>query len=192
MGSTNGVRQRCRVRILALTLLATACSTTWAQQPDSLKAGFVLNFLKFTEWPNLPKTATNTPITLAVIATPELAGIFTAALDGKTLHGRRLEARAIPPEIAATNTSLACHALYISSAAISAWPGIRKNLAERPILTISDAPRFCEAGGMLNLYEKDNRFRFSANQEAANPTGLKLRSELLKLATIVKSERDTP
>ena len=56
------------------------------------------------------------------------------------------------------------------------------------MLTICEAPGFCEQGGMLNLYEEDHRIRFEANPAAADQAGLKLRSTLLTLATIVKTK----
>ena len=56
------------------------------------------------------------------------------------------------------------------------------------MLTICETPGFCTQGGMLNLYQEDQRIRFEANPAAADKARLKLRSTLLTLATIVKTE----
>ena len=56
------------------------------------------------------------------------------------------------------------------------------------MLTIGDSPGFCAAGGMLNLFEQDDRIKFEANPETASRAGLKMRAELLKLATIVPTK----
>jgi hypothetical protein len=194
MGSTFSFRRAWRIGTLALALVATAPFTARAQEADEVKAGFVINFLKFTDWPDLSTTNTNAPITLAIIATPALTATFTSVLAGTKVHGRTLHVRTINPDEVTTNAPLPCHALYIAPEAMSAWPDIRANLSRRPILTISDAPRFCEVGGMLMLalLEKEKRYRFSANPSAATLAGLKLRSELLKLATIVKTEEEAP
>jgi hypothetical protein len=49
-------------------------------------------------------------------------------------------------------------------------------------LTISDTPGFVQAGGIIELKLRAGRIRFDINQGAARQVGLKLSSQLLKLA----------
>jgi hypothetical protein len=53
-------------------------------------------------------------------------------------------------------------------------------------VTVGDTPGFGEAGVMLNLYvSNDRRVRFEANTSAAARAGIRLHSQLLRLARIV-------
>jgi hypothetical protein len=54
------------------------------------------------------------------------------------------------------------------------------------ILTVSDMPQFSERGGMVQFVVEDKRVRFEVNLTAAQNVGLTLRSELLRVATVVK------
>jgi hypothetical protein len=55
----------------------------------------------------------------------------------------------------------------------------------RPVLTIGDTDGFAQAGVILNLYTFDQRVRIEANTTAAARAGLRLSSQLLRLARIV-------
>ncbi len=64
------------------------------------------------------------------------------------------------------------------------WP-VRKPLAAERVLTISDNDAFCIDGGIVQLVLSGNRVRFRINQANAQAHGLKLSSQLLKMAEIV-------
>jgi hypothetical protein len=59
---------------------------------------------------------------------------------------------------------------------------------ELPVLTVSDARGFAQAGGMIELYEDNGRMRFAINIDTLQKSGVKLSSRLLDLARIVKNE----
>ena len=58
------------------------------------------------------------------------------------------------------------------------------------VLTVSDAPRFAERGGMLGLVVREGRLAFDANAEAIRQTRLKVSSKVLRLARIVETTED--
>jgi YfiR/HmsC-like len=53
---------------------------------------------------------------------------------------------------------------------------------------VSDIPHFSERGGMIQFIPEGGRIRFEVNLEAADEAGLKLSSELLKVAVAVRRE----
>lgn len=59
-------------------------------------------------------------------------------------------------------------------------------LGQTPVLTVSDAPGFVQAGGMIGLKLRGGRIGFDINHGAARATGLVLSSQLLKLADEVR------
>ena len=163
-----------------------------AESPDGLKAAFVLNFVKFAEWPAAAPSNTHAALVIAAIGNDPLAVEIKTILNGKLAQGRKVEVQLYRDVADWKQCGLPCQALFVTVAAYAVWDEIRGALVGRTVLTMGDAPGFCAAGGMLNLYEKENRIRFEANPEAAEKEGLKLRAELLKLATIVKPEKVAP
>ncbi len=59
------------------------------------------------------------------------------------------------------------------------------------ILTVSDMEQFAEHGGMIALTVEDQKVRFSVNIAAVERSGLKMGSQLLKLARIVTDKTRT-
>lgn len=170
-------------------VLALSPVTAGAQQAEAVRAAFVLNFLKFAEWPAAAK-ADSTALVIAALGDDAQAAALRVGLDGKEIQGRRVSVRVFSDADQWRREGQDCQALYITPAAVAAWQGLRAEVTALPVLTISEAPGFCEQGGILNLYEEDHRIRFQANPGAADHAGLKLRSTLLTLATIVKTKGD--
>ena len=64
-----------------------------------------------------------------------------------------------------------------------------EELKGAPVLTVGDGESFAEVGGTIGLFVEDGRMRFAINPNAAHRAGLRLSSQLLKLAKIVKEGR---
>lgn len=168
--------------------LAVAPAGAGAQQAEAVRAAFVLNFLKFAEWPAAATPDSATTLNIAALGDDAQAAALRAGLEGKEIQGRRIAVQVYRDADQWRREGQDCQALFITPAAADAWNGLRAEIAARPVLTICEAPGFCEQGGMINLYEEDHRIRFEANPGAADHAGLKLRSTLLTLATIVKTK----
>jgi hypothetical protein len=173
--------------LLAL-YLAVSPVIAGAQQAEAVRAAFVLNFLKFAEWPAAAATDSSAALVIAALGDDAQAAALQAGLDGKEIQGRRIAVRVFSDAEQWRREGKGCQALYITPSASEVWRELRGEVASQPVLTICEAPGFCEQGGMLNLYEDDHRIRFEANPGAADQAGLKLRSTLLTLATIVKTK----
>jgi hypothetical protein len=181
---------RCGRLLIAVALsLAGAWPgpAAWAQpapaEENAVKAAFVYNFAKYTDWPD---DLWNKSATLRVCTGGERGGFSqaVAALESKPpVRGKAIEARLLSrPEDAA-----GCHILVIAGRTKMAdWTrGVR--LA--PVLTIGDGEGFAAGGGHIGLYAEGEKLKFEINQEAAQRSGLKLSSQLLKLARLVKDEQ---
>ena len=75
--------------LLSISLWALASSFAMAAQEETLKAAFVLNFLKFVEWPEPKPAKTNVTLTVAVIGNDPISPTLKTILDGKSVQGRR-------------------------------------------------------------------------------------------------------
>ncbi len=150
----------------------------------AVKAAFVYNFAKFTEWPPGTFGSQTTPIELCFYDN-SLAPAALAQLREKRIGARIVVIRQfedIPP-------SGVCHVVYIGGQVDGTKLRDIIQYGEKShVLTVSDAPRFAEEGGHIGLYSADNRLRFRINLEAARSSHISLSARLLQLAVIVEKQ----
>jgi hypothetical protein len=79
-----------------------------------------------------------------------------------------------------------CHILFIGYSAKDHLTELFKFVHKKPVLTISDMQGFANRGGMINFRRVKNYIRFEINAKAAQQAGLKISSQLLKLAIIIE------
>jgi hypothetical protein len=142
----------------------------------ALKAAFVYQLPKFTEWPP-PAIAPGSPFSLCVLGEAVVSEAFERMVKGRDYGGRRIAVSRLAPGA----TALGCHALYVAQGAT----GVQSVLAEvreRPVLTISDIDGFTKLGGITQLYFDSGQLRLFIDTAAANRAGLKISSRLLKLS----------
>lgn len=168
--------------LLALAVFA-ALPTAQAQTVSDeyrLKAAFIYRFPQFVDWPARALDGRRT-IDLCVLAPNPFGSVLNELVDGETLGGRALVVRQVDsPALFDT-----CQLLFLPGASL-ARRAVLQRVESLPVLTVSDAPRFLEEGGIVQLRLVDNRVRFDINASAANRAGLRLSSQLLRLAVNVR------
>jgi hypothetical protein len=168
-----------------LCLLAhTGREAAAADQPvdaGQMKAVFVVNFLRFVDWPPANVAPAPAPLVVAVLGDRAFIENLRDYAAGQSISGHAIEVKAIErPEDAR-----GAHVLFIGASESANVPAIVKMAETCALLTIGDTDGFARAGVILNLYTVDQRVRIEANPAAANRTGLRLSAHLLRIARIV-------
>ena len=148
-----------------------------------IKAAYLYNFAKFVEWPAEELADPSLPLSVCIYGKDP----FGAALDSikdKTVKGRKL----VISRSSEINKLEGCHILFISPSEKNNLSVILKKLRDMHILTVSDMEGFASNGGMINLNKVENKIRLEINLDAAEISGLKMSSKLLKLAKIIKGK----
>lgn len=171
---------RLSARLLLCTALAAAAlpgGSAGAERVDEdiLKAGFVLNFAKFTDWP--AEALENGELRICSIGIEPLSGQLTA-LRGRHAKGKELNVRLGAPP----SEWHRCHVLFMDAANHHFVLGTTRRLGLQAVLTVGDGDGFVQAGGMIGLKLQAGRIRFDVNLEAARRAGLVLSSRMLTLA----------
>ncbi len=147
----------------------------------TIKAAFVYNFAKFVEWqPDSPAGAPGDMKICTAGVDPELA-TTVAALAGKPVQTRTV---AVRRDIKVADLD-ACQILLLGSGARALADAAR---GKTGLLTISDVRGFAAAGGVIELFAEDGRMRFEINVRAAQRAGLRISSQLLKLAKVTPEQ----
>lgn len=145
---------------------------------QEIKAGLLYNFLKYTDW---PQSSAQAPMTVCILGNDPFSG-FLNPMAGRTVNQREIMLRHLK-DISEADV---CQLLFINADEKHRWPQLKKLLAGRPILTVSDFPGFAMEGGMIEFGRKDNRIQALMSLSAATSSGLHIQERLLRLVTLVR------
>jgi hypothetical protein len=175
-------RRRCIATALAVCLCGAASAPAAAQTTAStLKAAFLYNFAKFTEWP-ADALAPAQRLSLCIMGDTSVADALEQTIQGRQVEGHELTVRMVK----ATESIRTCHLLYAGGLDAQRSAQLLQLLHGAPVLTVADSDRFAESGGVAQLILEGDRMRFAINVTSARKARLTLSSKLLNLAKIVK------
>jgi hypothetical protein len=149
-----------------------------------IKAAFLLNFTKFTEWPAPEAVApatpnAPTPFSICVLGVDPFGAALDQIVAGEVVNGSKIVVRRInagvPPE---------CGLVYVSTAAKDVAQTLKS--IGPGVLTVGEGDSFLDEGGMIAFVIDDRRVRFNINRTAAQRAGLGLSSRLLNVARSVR------
>jgi hypothetical protein len=179
-------RRRRRSAGLAAAAFLLFCSPGRAQDvtESSLKAAFLYNFAKFTEWPRdvLPATGS---FTACVLGDTPVRESLQRTVSGRVLSGRAIAVS----DVQLDGELRSCHLLYVSGRTGARTSAVVAALGDAPVLTISELDGFTQLGGIVQLFVANGQMRFNLNLAAARHVRLVLSSKLIVLAAHV---RDNP
>lgn len=160
---------------LALAIsLAVAMPSTFGEvtSESQLKAAYLVNFLKYVEWPG-----TRTTINICLFGRDSL-GPYLANYEGRQIAGRELHIRRVSsPEQLAD-----CQELFIPETEEARISAVLRWVDRQAILTVSDSETFTRDGGAIALIRNEGRLQFDINNDAINRANLKASSQMLRLA----------
>jgi hypothetical protein len=177
-----GIRWRRRVpHLLGLMVLLWASLTAHAQTSMSesqVKAQFLLNFVKYVDWPS----GGSTSVIIGILGHDNLTDDLQSAAEGKSINGREI----VIKHLSADDALNGCAILFISSSENSRLDEILSKTSVLPILTVGENESFLQKGGIINFMLKDGKIRLAINLKVAQQVKLQISSKLLNVADVVK------
>jgi hypothetical protein len=150
-----------------------------------VKIGFIYNFANFVTWPE--EAFKNRHDTLVLcFASDDPSSDVLFKLDSKIIKGRKVRVTPYRED----NCLEQSHIFFFGTQDREFIQKVLNLTKGRSILTIGEVEGFTRMGGIINFFMERNRLRFQVNIGAANRAGLKLSSQLLGSAQIVKEEHD--
>ncbi len=149
-----------------------------------IKAAFLYNFIRYTTWPKEALGKKEAPIELMVVGKDPFGPILTATFRDKKLHGRSVVIRHVKD----APKKLTAHLIFACGLDEKQKVALIKACAGLPILLIGDESGLAEQGACASFFVKHNKVRFEVNNEVTKASKLTISSQLLKLATIVKTK----
>jgi hypothetical protein len=155
-----------------------------AEKPTEyeVKSAFLFHFARLTEWP-APAMPAGEPFVVAVVGHDPFGTALDRVLEGQSVQGRPLVLRrAATPEALPERP----HILFVAAERAEA-SRILRHFRDQPVLTVGEMDGFGELGGVVNFFVTgEGRIRFEINVRQAEAKGLRISSQVLKLARIVR------
>jgi hypothetical protein len=201
-------RPRCDLSWLRLAcLLGLALALPWAGAPPAaaqerrlqaadVEAAYLVNFLRYTQWPAQRFASPDAPLVVTVVGPAEVAGRLRAvAAAAGPIDGRAVEVHNLPSPRGSLDTPLDSerdreaaqllrhsHLVYFHDGAAPLHPRVLADLWGQPVLTVGNSRGFAARGGMLGLVRNGGNIVFEANPGAIRNSGLVVSAKVLKLA----------
>ena len=144
-----------------------------------IKAAFLFRIAQFMEWPTNRFRSISEPISLSVLGKDPFGEALENVLANQKIGERSIVIQRQADAVALTN--LHCHILFISASAVETEK-IVANFRTSATVTVGEGEDFTRKGGHVRLYLHENRLRFEINIAAFERSGLKLHSQVMKLA----------
>jgi hypothetical protein len=159
-----------------------AAVTAQITRPEyELKAAVVSKFPEFTEWPEDLLNNRRT-IDLCVVQPNPFGQVLNDLVAGEILRGHALVAR----DVSDPRNMASCQLLFVPSRSSTDLEEVLASVKNLPVLTIGESTDFLDRGGIVSVRVVEGRVRFEVNLDAANRAGVRLSSQLLRLAQRVR------
>lgn len=156
----------------AIGLLPIPAARADGASEAQLKAAYLVNFLKYVDWP-----AGSAGATICVYGRDNLIP-HLRVYEGKSILGQEIRIR----RVTQSDQLADCQELFIPDADGDQAVTLFKWIGRQSVLTISDSPSFIPQGGAITLTRVDNRLVFDVNMSAITRAGLKINPQMLRLA----------
>jgi hypothetical protein len=143
-----------------------------------VKAAFLLNFVRFVEWPAMPAAQAKDPISICIVGDDPFQGYLDRVVQGESVNGRPITVRRVP------RWQEGCGVLFVSSSEREPL----KPIGQTPpgVLTVGESSGFLSDGGMIRFVVDDRKLRFDVNLKAVMEGRVQLSSRLLSVARQVQ------
>ena len=143
----------------------------------SIKAMFLLNFIKYVEWPVESSSRT---FKIGVVGDSEIYEALTSLAMQRSSEGQKVEIRRVDEKNAA-----AFQMIFISNSENNKMDELIKQRSAKGVLIVSEDDKGKNKPAGINLFNQDNKIRFEINLSSVKNNGMKVSSKLIDLATTV-------
>ena len=171
-----------RITAAALLVCAARLGAQAAKASEAqVKAVFLFNFAQFVDWPPEAVPDSQAPLVIGILGSDPFGDFLDATVRGEHRGARPFAVR----RYQRVDDITRCDILFISRPVGDRPEEILARLKNRPILTVSDAERFAERGGMIRFVTDRSRIRLQINPEPAEAARLTISSKLLRVAEVI-------
>jgi len=168
----------------AMLLLVSFCVQADRHAPNEyeVKAIFLLNILDFIKWPHRPLERRSDELHLCLLGGDPFGESMDVIRDHR-VSDRRLMVR----QINGVEQGQNCDLVFLNETLGYEVSDITSQLNRYQAFTVGDSIGYARQGVMLNFYlDRRNKLRFEINLKEARKADIRISSQLLRLARIIR------
>ena len=163
---------------VSVMLLLTLCSR--AQDKNyAVYANIIYRFTKYVDWPGTKRTG---DFVIGIVGDSPLYDDLKNFIANKTVGDRKIVVARLSPSAG----SYSCQLLFIPEQESGSVRRIAQLTAGEPILIVSESNGLARKGACINFTTVEEHLKLEINKSAIDQRNLRVASELLELATIIK------
>jgi hypothetical protein len=169
------------VLLFALLVAGVRGSAAQDLSEGQLRARFLLNFLRFTEWPRGTFASNTDSVEFCILGPADPFQGALGDLHGAVAGGRKVHVRGA---IAAEDSG-SCQLLYVPDSELRRVVAAREAIGGRAVLIVGESEAVLDRGGMIALRTTDRHLAFVVNLGAARRSELDFSPQMLRAAAQV-------
>lgn len=174
--------------MIALWLVNWPAGAQAQEVPEyQLKAAFLYNFAKFTEWPQSAFKDRDAPLVIGILGKDPF-GANIDFLNNKIVKNRKLAVQRFN-QVDELET---CHILFVCASEKKRLAEILEAVNDSTLLTVGDMDAFIESGGIIRFMIENENLGFAVNAEALRHAAFKISTQLLKFGQLVAVDPQSP
>ncbi|MEN8154436.1 MAG: YfiR family protein [Acidobacteriota bacterium] len=152
-----------------------------ANRESKIKAVFIYNFTKYIYWSNVNISES---FKIGVYGAEDIIKPLRSIAKKRSVSGKKIEVK----HFKKLEDIDYCHIMFITDSKSSYSGEIIKKFRDKMVLFIGENDNFAENGGSIGLLRDKEKLKIEINKNAINRSGLKISSQLLDLAILVKDK----
>ncbi|MES2375987.1 MAG: YfiR family protein [Bacteroidota bacterium] len=145
-----------------------------------VKAAFLYNFTRFVSWPSSAFNSSTAPFVIGIVGRDPFGSYLEDVIDQEKVDEHPIVVQRYRDVKDINN----CQILYIPAGDDDKIKEVISAVAHQNVLTVSDADKFVNWGGVISFFKEDNKLRVQINIAAAKAAGVEISSKLLKISKI--------
>lgn len=159
-----------------------------AYREHELKAAFLFSFTKYIEWPTARFASADSPIGIGLVCDKPLKSALEEIVRGRRVNGRAVEVHALADPAEARGE----HLVFVCTEHEGQLDATLHAVQGAAVVVVGESERSWRAGVTVNLVRVGDKLRFSIDVLAAQRAGVKVSSDLQKLALVLRRGGATP
>jgi hypothetical protein len=145
--------------------------------PYRVEAAFLRNFARYVVWPPYAFSEDGTPWHIGILGPDPFRDFLESTFSGRTEQGRPFEIFRADR----LDELPRCHIVYIAFHDAAKRRAVLKQLKDKPVLTVAEAPDFLREGGIIRFQVAD-RVKMSVNLDQARSASLSIQTKMLEVS----------
>lgn len=166
--------------LLKISLVLLLTSAIPLQEKNyAVYANIIYRFTKYIDWPGNKK---NGPFIIGIVGDTPLYEELKSLSANKTVGSQKISVTRISPSAPA----YPCHLLFITEEESGSTKRIAEITEGDPVLIVTESRGLAHKGACINFLTVGDHLKLEINKNNIDQRNLRVASELLELATIIK------